>query len=1038
VAVTDARELATASGSGAGTAALVELTSGLAKAETVQQLCERALGVVENALGVERAAVLLFDDDGVMRFRTWSGLSDEYRKATEGHSPWSPDTMDAQPLLISDVERDTSLGSLRDVVLREGIRALAFVPIVFERSVLGKYMLYFSEPRALAEDELQIARIVADQLAVAVQRHRDVRALRLSHDELKAILGGVADAITVQSRDGKLVYANDAAARLLGVDSTEELLAMPQPELRSRFEIVNEDGSPLDPDALPTRLVFGGAEVAERTIQYRVRETGAERWSFVRSMPVRDEAGRARLAVTVIQDVTELKRRDDWQQLLVRAGGVLAQSLDPQETLKRIAELIVPDVADWCGVYVPAPDGSLQRLAVSHREPERLQTALEIMERYPADTDREGGIGWALRNARSHLVEEVTDDLLRKAAVDEDHLRLLRSLDLRSFMVVPLIARGHTLAAVTFAMGPGRRHFTAIDLSDAEDFARRAALAIDNALLHAAERDSRREAEHAAAIARRLQLVTASLSGALTSEQVGNVIAGQGLLAVGADAGAVYVLSENTSELELVAQVGYSTEVIGAHLRTSLDRPGPMMEAFASGDLVVAKSGEELAERWPRLAAAQRRTGDQTTVAAPFEVGGSTGGVIYVAFRQQMTLTEPDLDIVRTLARQCGQALERARLYEQEHEVAVVLQRSLLPRKLPARDALRLAAVYRPGKQGLNVGGDWYDALDLSDGRIALAVGDVVGHGLDAATVMGELRNAKRPYLFAGLAPGDALAKLNEFAFLAADASAAGRAFATVLVAFVDAEARKLIYASAGHPTPLLVTREGAASYLEGRPGPPIGAMESARYTTAEVQLDAGTTLLLYTDGLVERRERGLAEGLEELARVAGELAATPVDELCEQVLQRMLRESESADDVALLAIRVLEAPSLRRRIPARATELAPLRQALRRWLGENGGDDETSYDVVLAVSEACANAIEHPVGRRDRFVDVEATLADDVVHLRVRDTGTWRAEAEPPRRGRGLMLMRSVMDDVAVARSRAGTEIRMTRRLSRGNGATR
>jgi anti-sigma regulatory factor (Ser/Thr protein kinase) len=287
---------------------------------------------------------------------------------------------------------------------------------------------------------------------------------------------------------------------------------------------------------------------------------------------------------------------------------------------------------------------------------------------------------------------------------------------------------------------------------------------------------------------------------------------------------------------------------------------------------------------------------------------------------------------------------------------------------------------------------------------------------------MVELRNAKRPYMFAGIPPGEILARLNDFAFRAADVSASGRAFATVLVGVVDMDERKLIYASAGHPTPLLVAADGQTSYLDVRPGPPIGALEGAPYATAEVDLEAGMTLLLYTDGLVERRERGLTSGLEELARVAGGLAQAPVDEFCERVLQEMMRESESADDVALLAMRVLEATSLRRRIPARATELAPLRSALRRWLDESGVDEVTKYDVVLAASEACANAIEHPVGRRDRFVEVEASFADGEIQLRIRDTGFWRNEAETPRRGRGLMLMRSVMDDVTITRSRAGT----------------
>lgn len=1022
-----------------GMSALVELTSALAQAETVGQLCERALGVVERALGVERASVLLFDDDGVMRFRAWSGLSDAYRAATDGHSPWAPDTVDAQPIVVPNVERDSELEALREVILEEGIRALAFVPISFEHQLLGKYMLYFPEPRSLGPGELQIARIVADQIAVAVKRHRDERDLRFSRDQLRAIFSGVADAITVQTATGELVYANDAAARFLGASDPEELLRTPVSEIMSRFEVFNEDGSPLQREQLPARQIFAGAAAAERVVCYRVLATGDERWSLVRATPVMDADGKARLAVNVVQDITAQRRRDEWQQLLADTSALLAESLVSDDTLRRIAELAVPGLADWCAVHVPKreelEDGikTPRVAAVAHRDPERVRMALDLVQQYPPEPEQQRGAAWALHTGTSQLMENLTDEMLAQYARSEEHLRLLRALELRSAMIVPLIARGRTLATISFATSGGRRAFRSEDLGDAEEFARRAALAFDNALLHEAERDARRDAELSAALARRLQSVTASLSGAITSQQVGEVIAGQGVLAVGAQAGLVLVSSEDGTELELLAQVGYPENLIDRHARTPVSRPGPTTEALATGNLVAVESGEQLVERWPHYREAQRITGDEATVAAPLPVGGRRGGVLYVAFRAPRTFEEWELDVVRTLARQCGQALERAMLYEQEHEVAVALQRSLLPRRLPARDALQLAALYRPGSQGLNVGGDWYDAVDLGDGRIAIAVGDVVGHGLEAATVMGELRYAMRPYLVDGLAPDETLTRLNALALHAGDLSQTGRAFATVFVAVVDVEGRSLTYASAGHPPPLLVMADGEIAFLEVRPGPPVGALEDPSYFLAEASLEPGATLVLYTDGLVERRNRSLQAGFDELARVvAAQGRAVPLDDLCEAVLSEMVPEGEFADDLALLVLRLLDTPTLRRHVPARPEELAPLRRALRTWLRESGAGDDLVYDVTLAASEACANAIEHPVGRRDRFIDLEARVVDAQIRLRVRDTGTWREPEPATRRGRGLVLIESLMDDIVIERSQEGTEVRMTRKLGR------
>lgn len=890
-----------------GLGPLVELTAALARAETVTQICERGLQVVEQALGVSRGSVLLFDEDYVMRFRAWHGISDEYRAATEGHSPWSPDTEDADPVVVADVASEPSFAGLRDVLLDEGIRALAFIPIRLEHRVVGKYMLYFSEPHELTDDELELAKFVADQIAVAVRRKRDERALRSSRDELRAIFSGVADAITVQAPSGELVYANDAAARFLGLADADELVATPVAEIVARFDVLDEDGTPLDVDLLPARQVFAGAPSAERIVRYRVRATGEQRASLVKATPIHGEDGTVRFAVNIVQDVTKQREQMEWQQLLADTSAILSESLVSDETFARVAELAVPRLADWCVIHVPSPERP-RLVTVAHRDQERARLALEVTERYPSDPGREGGVGWVLSTGRPHLVDSITDEMLEAVATDEEHLRLLRALELSSAMIVPLSARGRTIAAMTFATGAGRRRFTEEDLANAEEFARRAALAVDNALLHEAEQEARRDAELSASIARRLQDVTASLSGAITRRQVAEVIANQGVLALGADAGAVFVLTEEGDHLEPLSQIGYPDELVRASEATPLDLPGPTTEALRSGEIVVVGSGEELVARWPHYREAQETTGDQATIAVPFVVGDAPGGSMYMAFRSPRTFAEHELELAETLARQCGQALERASLYERERRVALILQRSLLPQRLPTLDQIELTAVYRPGSEGLNVGGDWYDALELPHGRLALCVGDVVGHGLEAAAVMGELRNSVRPYLLDGLPPDEVLARVNGLAAHSGALSFDGETFATLAIAVVDVKGPELSIALAGHPPPLLVSPEVGSRFLDVRHGPPIGVVGDPSYGVTSFAVEPDSTLVLFTDGLVERRTRPLGAGLEELAAAVTDrlgLGLTTED-LCNGILEAMVGTSETADDIAVLAMRLL------------------------------------------------------------------------------------------------------------------------------------
>ena len=1195
--------------------ALAELTSALAKAETVQQICQRGLHLVERALGVRRGSVLLCDADGIMRFRTWSGISDDYRAATEGHSPWEMGALDAEPLVVADVLEDAALEPLRDVIAGEGIRGLVFVPISYERRVLGKYMLYYSEPASLDPGELELARVVADQIALAVKRQQDEDELRASRDQLTAVLEAVSDGVTVQRPDGHLAYANSAAALSLGFETPEHLLAADLSDVMRDVEMLDEHGTRLPASRLPGRQVLRGAPSAERVIRYRSRSTSEERVSLVRATPVRGEDGSVRLVVNVVRDVTQERRERLWQELLADSSTILTSSLRSEDAYARVTELAVPRVADWCALSVPQTGGPPRLVALSHRDGERRRRALELRERYPGD-DRENGTAWVLETGDSVLVERVSDEMLVEAALSDEHLELIRGLELGSVMTVPLTARGRTLAAMTFATRAGERSYRRADLEQAEEFGRRAGLALDNARLFEEQRererrireahgradfvaevsevlgqsfdydrtldtvarlavptladycffdlldlDGERELERVAAahkdigpfadrvrpfvpsaqdarhpirraltsgrpvFVRRVDdawirsvAVSEEHAGFMREQQVSAVISvpvavGRRrlgvltLMATGdrsydtADvdtaqelarraaiaidqarlferveaslvrereareraqslernatrlAAAVTVFEVAAITVEDLASMGFDIAAVvecrddRLEILSSIGLPESAVksteyrvssevataDAMRTGRAVVLQSAAEYEARYADGTDVLRRSGAETIACLPLRAAdGRIMGAVSAAARTPGWLDEPRHQLLTAFVEQCGLALERARLFEAEHEVAVTLQRSLLPRSLPTRDALELAALYRPAGQGLNVGGDWYDALELLDGRIALVVGDVVGHGLDAATVMGELRNTMRPFLLDGLEPHEVLRRLNAVALHADGRASDGQSFATAAIAVLDASLSRIALSSAGHPPPLLVSPGEEPRFLEPGQGPPVGAVDAPDYTTSIFDLERGSTLVLYTDGLVERRGAPLQDGLQALAGTAARWVHEPVSDFCSAVVSSVLQDGDPADDVAVLAARLTAAPVFRRRVRARPDQLAPLRRALREWLETIGADEETVYDVTLATSEAVANAVEHPIGQTSGFVFVEAVVVDESVEVRVRDSGRWREPGPPRLRGRGVRLIEGFMDDLRFERTPESTQVYMRRNLRR------
>jgi anti-sigma regulatory factor (Ser/Thr protein kinase) len=289
---------------------------------------------------------------------------------------------------------------------------------------------------------------------------------------------------------------------------------------------------------------------------------------------------------------------------------------------------------------------------------------------------------------------------------------------------------------------------------------------------------------------------------------------------------------------------------------------------------------------------------------------------------------------------------------------------------------------------------------------------------------MGQLRNAFRAYGLVEASPAEVVARINRLVM-----SGVEEVMATVLYLVLDRETGDLSFSAAGHPPPLVIAPDGPR-FLEGGRSVPIGASDPAVFREEHAVLPPGSSLLLYTDGLVERRDQPLGERLDQLAEVAGS-AGDDLEELCDLVLAAVLGEGDPGDDVALLAVRPLPVAGdrLSLTLSAEPESLATLRRRLARFLHATGASDMEHYEITLTICEAAGNAIEHAYGPGDATYEVEVGFAGGELTATVRDTGNWRDQRGEDR-GRGLGIIDQLMDEVTVAREAGGTVVTMRRRI--------
>ena len=991
---------------------LQSLTGALSQLLTGREIAGIVARQGRAAVGADAVAVFLCVGDDELEVAGYDGYADAdvepfCRLARSSPLPAARVVATGEPLFLSGTEMDERFPALTMHRLA-GTGQFVALPLKADGRVFGSIALRMPGERPVEDADRVVLDVLARACAQALLRAEHVDAERTARRSAEAanllldtIIDTAPEGFALFDHDLRYVRVNDALARINGVPAADHVG-------RTLEEIV--PGVPAEGHTEPLRRVLATGEPVVDIEVSGTTAAAAERGTWLVSYyPVRGADGEIAWLGAFIVDITERKASERRAQVLAELGAIMDEATSVEERLARLVDVCVPALADTCAVLLKHGDVELERVAIRHVDPEREPMMAQIP---PPSAD--------LLLQGTQVIDDIGPAVWDAMQLTDEQRAVHEQTGIRSAVVVPMTVRDRSIGVL--ALGSLRpAGFGAAETALAEELARRAALAVDNARLFESERMAR---ERTAT----LHWVAEALAEALTPADVAAAILAEVVPAIGADRGSVFQLAEDGTALEAIAWRGVDDALIEPFSRILLRHTTPITDAVRDREPSWFESPKDFEAKYPDLAGQILRGGYRASAAVPLLVGARTHGAMILSFEHPHAFPPEERALVLALAAQCAQALERARLFEQERLVASTLQRSLLPDRLPEVEGLELAVRYHPAA-GLEAGGDFYEALPLADGTIGIGVGDVVGRGARAAAAMGQLRSALRAFALTGVGPAEVIHSLSGFAATVGGAMAATAVFATI-----DPRTGDMRYSCAGHPWPLLVTPDGHAEYLQEGRGVPLGCLPDAGFTEARAQIPEGATLLLFTDGLTERRGEDLLEVYERLRRALAARRDADLNTILDEIIDEVGADAP-LDDVALLAIRRL-APRTgddrHLRYPAEPSQVPIARSDVRAWLTDVGAPDEAADDILLACGEAVANAVEHAyLGRPPGEVEVELTQPEPgVVSVLVRDHGHWKEPVAPQHRGRGFGLMRMLMGDVVIDQTPAGTVVRMKRRI--------
>ena len=482
--------------------------------------------------------------------------------------------------------------------------------------------------------------------------------------------------IVAEAPNGRVILANGRVGEILGYDplQTDSIGDY------AGYTALHQDGTRYSASEYPLVRAITSGEVVANEELYFERGDGSRRWMAISAAPIRNQEGRIDAGVVIFTDITDRKERlleerearegaeraVQRQTLLAAATGILSQSLEIDELLAEIARIVVPNLADVYFVDL-VEGGQLRRAGWSARGD--VDGSFDALARFvPGPDHPQHPIRQVLTTRAPVLVPVVDAAWIESVSTNSGHLQFLRSIDLRSLMSVPLTARGAVNGVLSLTrLGDDSVGYGEDDLALAVDLAFRIAHAIDNARLYRLEQLARAATERAADRTERLLRVSAALASAVTREEVAETVLRAGIAAVGAAAGALGVLVDNNTRLERLAMIGYPTEISEATLHVPLDDLGPIATTARTGEAIWLETNDALFSQYPQLDSIPARRAFGAAVSIPIDVAGRVIGVMSYRYREERPFDAGDRDLMRAIARQCGIALERARLYESEH-----------------------------------------------------------------------------------------------------------------------------------------------------------------------------------------------------------------------------------------------------------------------------------------------------------------------------------------------------------------------------------
>jgi anti-sigma regulatory factor (Ser/Thr protein kinase) len=520
--------------------------------------------------------------------------------------------------------------------------------------------------------------------------------------------------------------------------------------------------------------------------------------------------------------------------------------------------------------------------------------------------------------------------------------------------------------------------------------------------------------------------VTVRLNGARTAQEIADAV---GELVKSA-AGWFGVVLGVTDPLESVLQQYWCAplrDVISArYMRIPLALDTPQTRAVRTAMPVFVSDAAALQAQFPGPFRAMSTEGLGPVCALPLgSPDGRVLGALAFMWTEDLTFGSVERSLAEAIGNVTAQAVDRVHATARERSLAVALQEAFLSLTVHSSEAV-VGARYRSADSALQIGGDWYDAIERPDGRVFVTVGDTVGSGLTAATTMGRLRSSSGVTALQTTDPARVLQYVDEYA-----AHVPGATMATVAIAVYEPQRRRVRYVCAGHPPPVLVKPTGSVELLWGARSWPLAVdLDGERPAPASAAFPPGSTLLLYTDGLVERRGQTIDAGLEQLVRSVRKNSILPVPLLLPALLDDLgIEDGHAHDDVVVIALRSVGANAQRfvDVFGAARDEVSSARHRLDEWLDGTGVSDRTRSTIVIAANEIIANAIEHGSDfDATNLVSVDACLRDRSVILSISDRGRWRPglEQESSERGRGFRIVEQISDDVRIETGSSGTTV--------------